>query len=284
MAVPPRLLIDPPLPMCLILFAYEEHPRYRLVLAANRDEFYERPTAPAAFWEDDSGVLAGRDLRNGGTWLGVTRTGRFAAVTNYRGAEESRPDAPSRGALVASFLRGREAADAYLVRLAMNAERYNGFNLLVGDVDNLCYFSNRENEVRRLEPGVYGLSNHLLNTPWPKVEAGRAALRHTIARPFEPDALLDLLADTTTAPDEALPDTGVGLEWERVLSPRFIETPAYGTRSSSVLLVDREGEVTFVERTDAGGEPPSVETFRFRIEPEAVSPEAAASGPTPPVL
>lgn len=267
--------------MCLILFAYEEHPRYRLILAANRDEFYERPTAPAAFWEDDSGVLAGRDLRNGGTWLGITRTGRVAAVTNYRGPrDEHRPEAPSRGALVASFLRGREAPDAYLLRLALNADRYNGFNLLVGDVQRLCYFSNREHEVRRLEAGIYGLSNGLLDTPWPKVEAGRAALGHAIRRPFGPDTLLDLLADTTTAPDEALPDTGVGPEWERVLSARFIESAAYGTRSSTVLLVGYDGEVTLVERTDAlseapGAAAPSVETHRFVIDPDAAPADAA---------
>lgn len=252
--------------MCLILFAYEAHPDYRLILAANRDEFYERPTEPAAFWEDDSGVLAGRDLRCGGTWLGMTRAGRFAAVTNYRGPDEQRPDAPSRGALVASFLRAHEAPDAFLARLAPKADRYNGFNLLAGDAQHLYYFSNRAAAVRRLSAGVYGLSNDLLDTPWPKVEAGKAALRRVLEGPVTTEALLALLADPAPAPDERLPDTGVGLEWERVLSPRFIATPAYGTRSSTVLLIGYDGRVTFVERTaETPGQAASTQSFQFQI-------------------
>ena len=266
--------------MCLILFAHERHPRYRLVLAANRDEFYGRPTAPARFWDEAPDLLAGRDLKGGGTWLGVSRGGRFAAITNYREPGFHEKDAPSRGALVADFLLGQDEPGAYLEVLAPTADRYNGFNLLVGDMGahstaahptaahptaGLGYFSNRDGAVRTLEPGVYGLSNHLLDTPWPKVERGKAWLeRHLRETDVDAEALLDALNDPAQAPDDALPDTGIGLAWERVLSPLFIRSPDYGTRASSVLLIDYDGQVAFAERTfKAGAEG---ETVRYGFE------------------
>lgn len=253
--------------MCLILFAWRRHPDYPLILAANRDEFYERPTAPAAFWEDARGLLAGRDLREGGTWLGVTRRGRFAALTNYRDPAALKEAAPSRGGLVSGYLRGRLSPSSYLRRLRPGAARYNGFGLLAGNPDELHYFSNRGDSAA-VPPGIHGMSNHLLDTPWPKVERGMQALEGLLEREKKPStvSLLDLLADRSRPPDERLPATGVGLEWERVLSPLFIESPLYGTRSSTVLIIDRRGRVTFVERLFSGGTDPWMTSrFDFRI-------------------
>ena len=237
--------------MCLILLAHRAHPLYRLVVAANRDEFYARPTAPAAFWTDAPHVLAGRDLQGGGTWMGVTRAGRFAAVTNYREVAPPPPDAPSRGELPGGFLRGDQAPEAYLRSLEVRAGAYAGFNLLVGDGEALGYLSNRGGVARMLAPGVYGVSNALLDTPWPKVERGKAGLREVLAEggEIDPDALLRLLAESEPAPDALLPDTGVGRERERVLSSLFIASPGYGTRASTVLLVRHDGRARFVERT-----------------------------------
>ncbi len=253
--------------MCLILFAWKMHDNYPLILAANRDEFYERPSAPAAFWADAPDLLAGRDLKAGGTWLGITRSGRLAAITNYRDPASLKTEAPSRGHLVSDYLRSRESPEEYLQRLAPRAGRYNGFSLLVGDRSELLFYSNR-GEAIRPAPGIHGMSNHLLDTPWPKVNRGKQALEQLLAGDHNPspEALLDLLASRSRPPDDRLPDTGVGLEWERVLSPLFIESPAYGTRCSTVLLIDRRGMVTFVERVFNGGSEPRVTSrFDFRI-------------------
>jgi uncharacterized protein with NRDE domain len=253
--------------MCLILFAWKVHANFPLILAANRDEFYERPTAPASFWEDAPGLLAGRDLQAGGTWLGITRRGRVAALTNYRNPATLKDDAPSRGMLVSDFLRGRRTPEAYLRWLSPMAARYNGFGLLVGHSDELYYFSNRGMKAP-LSPGIHGMSNHLLDTPWPKVERGKQALGSLLEseKAPSPEALLDLLADRSWPPDDRLPSTGVGLEWERVLSPLFIESPAYGTRSSTILIIDRKGRVTFVERLFNGrADPWMTSRFDFRM-------------------
>jgi uncharacterized protein with NRDE domain len=252
--------------MCLILFAWKMHENFPLVLAANRDEFHERPSAPAAFWEDAPDLLAGRDLREGGTWLGITREGRLAALTNYRDPTSLKIGAPSRGRLVCDYLRGREIPEAYLLRIAPDADLFNGFNLLVGDPERLFCFSNRGAR-ERLDPGIYGLSNRLLDTPWPKVERGKTALLALLAGKQDPspETLFDLLTDRTRPPDDRLPDTGVGLAWERILSPLFIESPVYGTRSSTVLLIDRRGDVTFAERVFDGAADPRTTRFTFRI-------------------
>jgi len=235
--------------MCLILFAYRAHPAYRLVLAANRDEWFQRPTAPAAFWADAPDILAGRDLEQGGTWLGVTRHGRFAAITNFRDPGNHRADAPSRGGLVSAFLRAEIAPTAYLEQLRPDASAYNGFSLLVGDRTSLGYFSNREGRIRDLEPGIYGLSNHLLDVEWPKVQLGKQRLAAWLDDDRRPEALLALLDDTRTAPDAALPRTGVSLEWERRLSSLRIVGEGYGTRSSTALVIGSAGEIRFVERS-----------------------------------
>ena len=256
--------------MCFIVLSYRQHPRYRVVLATNRDEFYARPTAPAAFWDEAPAMLAGRDLQGGGTWMGITRSGRLAALTNVREPGRHAADAPTRGALVADFLAGTPEPRTYLEALRPMANRYNGFNLLLGDTQNLFYFGNRAAGVRVLEPGLYGLSNHLLDTPWPKIVKGKAALAAALdADVVDPEHLFALLADTQQAPDEALPDTGVGLPWERMLSPIFIESPAYGTRASTIILIDHQGHVTFAERAyapSANGEPPITRRFTFEID------------------
>ena len=197
--------------MCLILFAWKIHEGFPLVLAANRDEFYERPTAPADFWDEAPHVLAGRDLKEGGTWLGITRKGRLAALTNYRDPTTLKKDAPTRGRLVSDYLLGDETPRAYLDRVASAAARYNGFSLIVGGPAELLYFSNRGEQIR-LSPGTYGLSNRLLDTPWPKVERGKMALSGVLKRKGVPseEALFALLADRSRPPDESLPETGVG--------------------------------------------------------------------------
>ncbi|MFZ5556757.1 MAG: NRDE family protein [Pseudomonadota bacterium] len=237
--------------MCLALLAVDTHPRYRLIVGANRDEFYDRPTAPAAPWADAPQVLAGRDLQAGGTWLGVTAAGRIALVTNYREGRRPPPGAPSRGRLVADYLRGDERPETYVERIARDDLAYPGYNLIVGDRDALIYHSNRGGETRALGPGVYGLSNHLLDTPWPKVALSKAGLFQLLDRDGEALAagLLELLADRSRPQDHELPETGIGLEWERLLGSAFIASPTYGTRSSTVLLVARSGEITFVEQT-----------------------------------
>jgi len=240
--------------MCLLLMAYEVHPRYRLILLANRDEFYDRPTAAAAYWEDAPNLLAGRDLVHGGTWLGITGGGRLAALTNYREPHAARKHAPSRGALASDFLKSETGAKDYLERLRGAGLAYNGYNLLVGDPEDLYCYSNKSGEVARLVPGIHGLSNHLLDTPWPKVVRGRNALAELAAAGKVSLAdLFAVLADRAQAPDEQLPDTGVGLEMERLLSSIFITSARYGTRCSTVLLIDRDGRMTLVERSFNGG-------------------------------
>lgn len=232
--------------MCLILVAWRNHPEYPLVVAANRDEFYKRPTAPAAFWPDHSQLLAGRDLEAGGTWMGITRQGRFAALTNFRDPASHKPAAPTRGRLVAGFLTGDQTIDAYLDGL--DAAAYNGFNLLLGDGERLVAFSNVSNERHELKPGIYGLSNALLDTPWPKVGAGKTALEAALDALPNEHRLWALLRDDRTHPDDALPATGVPLAWERLLSAAFVLSPDYGTRSSSILTLSAGAAVTFDEQ------------------------------------
>lgn len=246
--------------MCLIVIAWQLHPRDAVVLAANRDEWRDRPAAAAHWWPDAPGVVAGRDLRAGGTWLGVSRNGRFAAVTNYRDPAARREARRSRGELVAHFVQGDESPRAYLDAVASQAHHYQGFNLLVGDRETLGYFGNRDGTVRLLEPGVHALSNHVLNTPWPKVSRAREGLLQALGE--DDESLFQLLSDTSLAPDESLPDTGVGLERERMLSPILITGERYGTRSSTVLRLGRAGGGRFDERTrDAAGRVVSTATF-----------------------
>lgn len=239
--------------MCLILFAHQVHPEFGLVLAANRDEFFVRATARADYWTDRPDVLAGRDLEKGGTWMGVTRSGRWAALTNHRDGSAAPIGAPTRGRLVADFLLGRMPADAYAASCAPSAHSYHGFNLLVGDADGVHYLSHAHGTPALVQPGIHGLSNDKLDTPWPKVERGCNGLREALrggAGALE-EKLLALLADRTLADDALLPSTGIAADWEKKLSAAFIRAPGYGTRASSVLLIGRNGEVRFRERSFA---------------------------------
>lgn len=253
--------------MCLILFSYRKHPGYRLVLAANRDEFYERPSQPAGFWEENDNILAGRDLQAGGTWLGITKTGRFAAITNYREPEKFKPGAPSRGMLISDYLRGSSAPGDYLRGVAVKSAAYNGFNMIAGDPDALFYFSNRDGGVKEIAPGIYGLSNHLLNTPWPKVVLGKRLLGSALDGEIVPEKVFPVLRDRSQPADGELPQTGMTLEWERILSSIFITSEIYGTRSSTLLTIDYEGNVNFIEQVfNSHPEPQLVNRFSFRIE------------------
>jgi uncharacterized protein with NRDE domain len=255
--------------VCLILFSLGHHPGYPLVIAANRDESYERPAAPIAFWKEAPHIAAGRDLRAGGTWLGITRQGRWAALTNYRRAKSWRDDAPSRGRLVADYLEGDMSPAAYLEALRPTAQDYNGFNLLVADRTGLYYFSNRDDAPREVESGIHGLSNHLLDTPWPKVVMGKQALGAIAggAVPAMTAALLAVLGRRDIPPDSELPDTGIGQAQERVLSPPFISAERYGTRMSTVVLVDTAGQV-FIEEHTFGpfGSPLFATRLAFRLD------------------
>ena len=255
--------------MCLLLLAIKSHSVYKLVIAANRDEYYDRPTAPASFWEDRPDLLAGRDLRAGGTWFGITQKGRIAAITNYRDPASLKSHAPSRGELASDFLTGEDTPEEYLARLDPNAGGYNGFNLIVGTKDQIYWYSNRGNGTHCLVPGIYGVSNHLLDTPWPKVSRGKAALEEILSdhRVPSPEGFLDMLRDRSIPDDNNLPDTGVGLEWERLLSPIFISSPNYGTRSSAILLIGQDDHVTFMERTYGSNQDDNEEVvFEFPIE------------------
>lgn len=252
--------------MCLILLAWQAHPDYPLVVAANRDEFFARPTAAAQYWPDAPDLLAGRDLEAGGTWLGMTRGGRFAALTNYRDPAQQKSGAPSRGALVSAFLKGSMTAPDYLAHLQRTGGDHNGFNLIFGDLKALHYFSNCGDRARQLTPGIYGLSNHLLDTPWPKVARGKSALAAALHMLPDDAALMALLRDDRIAPDENLPRTGISLEWERLLSAAFVRSPAYGTRSSTTVLLDREGNLHFDELSYGQDAMPAGRArFNFRV-------------------
>jgi uncharacterized protein with NRDE domain len=258
--------------MCLILFAYDTHPSYRLILAANRDEFYERPSARMEFWKDHPQILAGRDLKMSGTWMGITRQGKIAAVTNYREAAVQNIDAPSRGHIVSDYLCSETSAEGYLEKMEGAGHRYNGFNLLIGDTSALYYYSNRGGASITLEPGVHGLSNHLLNTPWPKVTRGKKRLTSIIesAQHQIPNRLSLLLQSLEPAPDHQLPETGVGYAREKMLSPIFIASPDYGTRCSTILMMDHSRGVQITELTwQSNRIPPEIEAkreFRFTMD------------------
>jgi uncharacterized protein with NRDE domain len=231
--------------VCLIAFAYKVHPGYPLIVAANRDEFLDRAAAPAHFWTDHPAILAGRDRKAQGTWMGITMQGRFAAVTNFRDLRRTAVNGPSRGLLV---------RDALLAEPPSDHEPMEGYNLLHGYVEDLRWRSNVSGADERIAPGVHGLSNALLNTPWPKVRRAVSAM-HDILRSEDPgvEALFSILADDRSASDAELPDTGLDLARERALSSILIDMPGYGTRCSTVILVSNDGEVRFEERTHATG-------------------------------
>jgi len=233
--------------MCLILFAYRQRDDYPLILIANRDEYYARPTRNAHWWRD-APVLAGRDLEAGGTWLGISRGGRLAAVTNVREPGGMQAGKISRGELTREFLGGTTGTAAYLDAIAARANDYAGFNLLLGDIDDLRFFSNRGGGAQRVEPGVHGISNGSFDEPWPKLESGKAELAELLQTDIDWHGLMEILTDHRIAEDHRLPSTGVPLDVERMLSSRFIRSPEYGTRACTVLLIGADGRVTFREQ------------------------------------
>jgi uncharacterized protein with NRDE domain len=238
--------------MCLLVLAWQVHPRYRLVVAANRDEFHERPTAAMAGWPSPDDILAGRDLRAGGTWLAIDRKRRFGVVTNFRELQRPAPDAPSRGNLIPSYLRNVADAGRFLEELETTANLYSGFNLLLADRDSLWYASNRADRfARALSPGIYGLSNEFLDTPWPKLRRVRQRFDPLMKRPgaVSKEELFAILEDPTQAGvDDELPQTGLSREWEQLLSSPFVSNNDYGTRSSTVVMVEPSGALSVTER------------------------------------
>jgi uncharacterized protein with NRDE domain len=233
--------------MCLIVLAWRPDHSQPLLVAANRDEFYARPTQALAEWSDTPGLFAGRDLEAGGTWLGIGRDGRFAALTNIRA-----PSLPqglrSRGELPAAFLSGSQSPADYLQQLSEQRQHYSGFNLLVGDRQQLWHFNSQSGLATSLAHGIYGLSNADLDTPWPKLQQAKRGLQQCLDR-VSPEALLTLLADPTQAPDDNLPHTGIGLSGERLLSSIFIASGQYGTRASTALIVNADGSRLLSERS-----------------------------------
>ena len=235
--------------MCLIFISFQEHPSYKLIVAANRDEFHRRKTAAADFWKDYPNILGGRDLEANGTWLGVSRSGKISLLTNYRDPQHINPSAPSRGHLVSDFLEDNVAAEPYMKAVESRGKQYNGYNLIAGTADKLWYHSNYAPGTQSIAPGLHGLSNHLLDTPWPKVERGKQLLEPILKQKrIEPSKIFEFLYDDHVAADNQLPDTGVGLERERALSSMFIKSPDYGSRCSTVVLIDRQNHLLFSER------------------------------------
>jgi uncharacterized protein with NRDE domain len=254
--------------MCLLVLAWRTHPRYRLVVAANRDEFHERPAAPLAPWAPHGEVLAGRDLRAGGAWLALDRARRFGVVTNFRELQPARAGAPSRGNLIPRFLAGSDGPAEFFGALEPEAAGYSGFNLLLADEQSLCYGSNRAAPfARALQAGVYGLSNELLDTPWPKLLRVRRGFEAWLGEPgaHSPASLFELLMDRTqSAGDTGLRESGLPRELEQVLSAPFVVHPSYGTRCSTVLLLQHDGGVYLAERRfDAQGAPAGETEFRL---------------------
>jgi len=238
--------------MCLILFSWKNHPKYNLILTANRDEFYDRPTTKAAYWKDHPSILAGKDLQAGGTWIGLEKSGRIAAITNYRDPQNIDTKARSRGQLTVNYLLSKDSPEAYLRKVKNSGIHYNGFNLLVGDVDHMFYYNNVNHQITELKPGTYGLSNGFFQENWPKLKKGRNALTKVISEDdISESKLFEILTDNEIADDSALPKTGVPLEWERALSPLFIKTEKYGTRCSTVICAEKSGDGVFVEKTYA---------------------------------
>ncbi|HTU67980.1 MAG TPA: NRDE family protein [Steroidobacteraceae bacterium] len=249
--------------MCLLVLAWRRHPRFRLVVAANRDEFHARPAAGLAPWDDAPGIVGGRDLQAGGAWFAVDPRGRTGIVTNFREFGRRRRSAPSRGGLIPAFLRGDAPPGDWLQSLETDAPGYAGFNLLLADRDSLWYASNRADTFARpLAPGIFGLSNEFLDTPWPKLVRVRSAFGALLESPAAADTaaltagLFAMLADREPAPPDQVPPGDLSPEWARKLSAPFVLDPTYGTRCSTVLAITETGELTIAERRfDADGNP-----------------------------
>jgi uncharacterized protein with NRDE domain len=258
--------------MCILFIAVNQHPKFPLIIVANRDEFHHRSTTNSAFWEHHKDILAGKDNEAGGTWMGINKNGSVCALTNIRALNKEVKDANSRGELVLNFLLGsNKQQKKYAQTLADSKAQYNGYNLLFGTLEQLHVYNNFEDTCVALDDGVYGLSNASLNSPWPKLSTGRDALAKYCqhADVLDTEHLFELLHNDKLADDNALPKTGVPIEWERRLSSIFIQSPEYGTRASTVLLVDHDQHVTWEERSfNAQAEQTSVQHFEFDIKKE----------------
>lgn len=236
--------------MCILFIAINQHKEFPLIILANRDEFQERPTTAAHFWKEYPDLLAGRDEKEGGTWLGVTRQGKISALTNYRDIPLHKEGRLSRGHLVRDYLISEKSSKEYLDFLIRERGNYNPYNILIGNKEELFVYNNISNETNKLEDGFHGLSNAYLNSPWPKLNRGVEAMKNYILNnEINHDELFSIMKDETKAPDELLPDTGVGLEKERFLSSIFLKSPVYGTRSTAILLFDRHNAVSFYEKS-----------------------------------
>lgn len=253
--------------MCLIVFSYKNNPDYPFVLATNRDEFYDRPTQAAHVWQTSPKIIAGKDKKAGGTWLGISETGRFAALTNHRKMDDIKEDTTSRGIIVKDFLLSEREPLEYLKELQHNGDQFNGFNLIAGKFDDLYYLSNRKEGVHKVNPGNHALSNAFLDTPWPKTEYASAAFQEILNNDSaDEENLLKMLQHDETYPIERLPNTGLPKELEKAVSSVFIQTENYGTRSSTLVIVDNDKNVHFVERTYIPGSKETDQTVRFEFE------------------
>ncbi len=275
--------------MCLILTSWQSHPEYPLVVLANRDEFYERATDPMHWWDDHPHILAGRDRADvkgqSGTWMGISKSGRFAAITNVRAPSEKNPDAQTRGEITAKFLKSSDNPETFIDTHSHTFNRYNGFNLLATDLSNknpaLVWLSNRvlmgKNlrprkvmNPQRLNPGIYGLSNGMLDTPWPKVQHRVGAFAQLLAMDTgqfkRSEHYLRAMEDLTQAPDDYLPQTGVSYEWEKVLSSAFIRTPNYGTRSTSLIRIRKDGRYEVIEKLFNAEKELGTQVFEGQLE------------------
>ena len=253
--------------MCLIFLSYNQNKEYPLVILANRDEFYNRPTQSANYWNENPRILGGKDLEGGGTWMGITKNGYMAMLTNYRDIANIKNNAPTRGKLVSDYLTGEFKTKEYLLALSQTASQFNGYNLIAGTFDDPWYYSNYQQKIVRLGTGLYGLSNGLLNSNWPKVEAGKLMLAPLLLKStLNKEELFKTMTNEVMAENEKLPSTGLTLEKERMLSPMFIKTDGYGTRCTTLITVDKKGEVEFIERPFENGKPSGVENnFTFQL-------------------
>lgn len=236
--------------MCLISIAYQYHPKYKLILLANRDEFYQRPTREAHWWDENESVFGGKDLQAGGSWLAVSKNGKIGAITNFRNPSRIIKNKISRGQILSNYILSDISEKKYINELSDTGENFEGYNLLLGNQENLYHFSNINQKLTSITPGVYALSNHLLNTPWPKVEKAKKVMHKLIetGNVIDVEAAFKLFSDKQRAPDDQLPDTGIGLSYERYLSSVFIDIPQYGTRATTLLMIDNENKVYFEER------------------------------------
>lgn len=255
--------------MCVSFLAYNAHPKFTFILAHNRDEYYSRKSLQARFWDENQELLAGTDLMTGGTWLGITKQCRIALVTNVRKKKTQEIEKISRGMLVKNFLTSTIDAEDYLKNVITAKSNYADFNLILGNLtQSLYYCSSMHEKITKLKPGIYGLSNASLDTPWPKVTDGKTKFQKIIQQEKDfVDDLLTLMKNQTPWPDQALPDTGVGLEVERILSPIFVVTPNYGTHSTTIITLSTKGELTFVENSYLHNkDQPEIVSYSFKQE------------------